>query len=145
MKNLLFVFFAVFFAVNQLAAQKCQCVDYVKCKTGISGTTANAMNWGTVLTNNGYKKVSEPKYGDIVVMSKNHPSLEGTTLGVKYGHIGICTYSVAVSGGYHIDLTGASQGKRESFTECGCSNVSKWTALKLTGTRLAETTFYRKQ
>src|SRR5512136_887127 len=66
----------------------CQCVDYVKNRFGLQGAVGDAKNMIYSLPNLGFRQVSGPQSGAIVVMQPSFPGLRGTP-GAIYGHVGV--------------------------------------------------------
>jgi hypothetical protein len=98
------------------AASPCQCVGYVKRVIGIPDATgtADAADWdNNVLPNYGYKRLSGPQVGSIVVLERN------AGLDPNYGHIG---FVVGIQSDGKIQVKGANQGG--SGTDANCSNVN---------------------
>lgn len=98
------------------AASYCECVGYVKRVIGISDATgtAHAADWdNNVLSNYGYKRLSGPQVGAIVVFERN------AGLNSTYGHIG---FVVGIQSNGKIQVKGANQGG--SGTDANCSNVN---------------------
>jgi surface antigen len=65
------------------AEQFCQCVRYVKNVLGISQPMGNAKDMINSLPQHGFRQVSDPQSGDIVVMDSAFPGADRT-----YGHVG---------------------------------------------------------
>jgi surface antigen len=98
------------------AAGYCECVGYVKRVIGIPDATgtANAADWDNyVLPNYGYKRLSSPQVGAIVVIERNG-GFNSTN-----GHIGIV---VGIQSDGRIQIKGAKQGG--NGIDANCSNVS---------------------
>jgi surface antigen len=98
------------------AAGYCECVGYVKRVIGIPDATgtAHAADWdNNVLPNYGYKRLSGPQVGAIVVFERN------AGLNSTYGHIG---FVVGIQSDGRIQVKGANQGG--SGIDANCSNVN---------------------
>jgi surface antigen len=98
---------------NAYYSSRCQCVQYVKNRYGISTAVGHAKNMKYSLPRLGFHR-TRPRAGAVVVMQ---PSFPGT--GPYYGHVGIVT-RVLPDG--TIRVRGANQGGRQR--EAGCRNVN---------------------
>lgn len=96
------------------ANQFCQCVGYVKNVFGIRQAVGNAKDMIHSLPRHGFRQVSDPQKGDVVVMGNSFPGADST-----YGHVGFVD---AINNG-RVAVRGANQG-RAQFADAGCSNVS---------------------
>jgi surface antigen len=96
------------------ANQFCQCVGYVKNVFGIRQAVGNAKDMVRSLPRLGFRQVSDPQKGDVVVMSNSFPGADST-----YGHVGFVD---GINNG-RVSVRGANQG-RAQFADAGCSNVS---------------------
>jgi surface antigen len=115
----------ILFPVSQIAtmqtaqaASYCECVGYVKRVIGISDATptAHAADWdNNVLPNYGYKRLSGPQVGAIVVIERNNNGGFNST----YGHIGII---VGIQSDGRIQIKGANQGG--NGIDANCNNVN---------------------
>lgn len=92
----------------------CQCVGYVKQALGIRQAMGNAKDMIYSLPKQGFRAVSDPQKGDVVVMGSSFPGADST-----YGHVGFVD---SIQNG-RVVVRGANQG-RGQFAEAGCSNVS---------------------
>jgi surface antigen len=92
----------------------CQCVGYVKNVFGIRQAVGNAKDMIHSLPRLGFRQVSDPQKGDVVVMSNSFPGADST-----YGHVGFVN---SIQNG-RVSVRGANQG-RAQFADAGCSNVS---------------------
>jgi hypothetical protein len=102
------------------AADFCQCVEYVKRRFGITVAVGNAKDMIYSLPNLGFRRVSSPQNGAVVIMQPSFPGANKT-----YGHVGI-VQSVRTSGSQvFISVRGANQSGNRS-TEFNCYNVSSW-------------------
>ncbi|MBX7241925.1 MAG: hypothetical protein K1X92_09265 [Bacteroidia bacterium] len=116
-------------------AVDCQCVDYFKHFFQLTGYTANAADWGSILLMEPlkedstrilhlpytYKKVEEPEIGDIVILGRNYEY--GSLNTKKYGHIG---FFMGYSGGYLL-IKGANHPDPVTYLypeEYRCNNIS---------------------
>jgi hypothetical protein len=97
-----------------LAVEACQCVKYIANRYGIS-IPANAKDVGPVLARNGFRQVSGPQVGAVVVMQPTFPGANTT-----YGHVGVVQ---SVQSGGKISVRGANQIGTK-FTEYNCNNVT---------------------
>ena len=118
--NALFVMIIVASAIASIlpqpvqAEQFCQCVRYVKNVLGISQPMGNAKDMINSLPQHGFRQVSDPQSGDIVVMDSAFPGADRT-----YGHVGFVD---SIQNG-RVVVRGANQG-RAQYSDAGCSNVS---------------------
>lgn len=98
----------------------CQCVQYIKNRYGLKNT-ANAKDMGPILVKSGFRQISEPKVGAVVIFQ---PAF-GSGIDQKYGHIGVIdkVQSVNNNKSWAITVRGANQGG-SLFTEYNCNNVS---------------------
>ncbi len=124
----------------------CQCVDYVKNKLVLSGTTGGAKNMGNFLSKFRYTQAPilpslPPVNKDIMVIQPSY----GRGIDAINGHVGFVS-SVKVSGSNIIvDLVSTNMRKPNERTDAGCNNVSNTTftinSFDLAGNKVA---FYRK-
>ena len=103
------------------AAGYCQCVDYIKNRYGLK-CSANAKSMGSCLTSSGFKKLSTPVAGAVIIFQPNY----GGGINTTYGHIGVVTKVVydSKAKSYTLTVRGANQGG-STWTEYNCSNVSE--------------------
>ncbi len=99
-----------------LADQYCQCVGYVKNALGITQAMGNAKDMIYSLPKKGFRQVSTPTPGAIVVMQPNFPGSDRT-----YGHVGFVDSFDSQTG--KITVRGANQGGK-TYRDAGCSNVA---------------------
>lgn len=92
----------------------CQCVGYVKNALGIRQAMGNAKDMIFSLPKQGFRRVNDPRKGDVVVMNNSFPGADRT-----YGHVG---FVESINKG-QLTLRGSNQGGRQ-FAEAGCNNVS---------------------
>ncbi len=100
------------------AAGFCQCTQYVYAKKGLTGSYGDAYTWDDsngVLIRNGYRQVSSPVAGDVVVYDTSRFS--------PYGHVGVVDTTPA-AGATTMKVRGANQTSTGWFTESGCTNVN---------------------
>ena len=57
MKITLVIIIILFCGSIAFTQSDCSCVEYVKCKIGIKGPTADATDWGPILEKNGLKLI----------------------------------------------------------------------------------------
>lgn len=117
----------------------CQCVGYIKNRLGITGSTANAKDWGPILLARGFYEVSEPQNKDIAVMQPDF-GVDRT-----YGHIAMVgTVNYNSAGTLMVDFVGANQGSNRPIPyEYGCNNVSWW-LVTITPQKREHVKFYRR-
>ena len=96
------------------AARWCWCTDYVANRFNLPRNYPDAKDWGPYLTLNGYRQVTSPQIGDIVVYS-------GTRFPTA-GHVGV----IVAVGTSNLTVRGANQlSSWTTVTEVGCTNVSQ--------------------
>jgi surface antigen len=100
------------------SAEFCQCVGYVKNRFGLQGAVGNAKDMIYSLPNLGFRQVSSPQVGAVVVMQ---PSFSGAD--PTYGHVGVVEAVRSSGSEVRIDVRGANQWGTP-FTEYGCNNVT---------------------
>lgn len=103
-------------------AQWCQCVKYIQNRYNLRGSD-HAKNMGSVLINNGFRKVSDPRVGAVVIFQ---PGFFSSGDAAVYGHIGVITGFQSVNSNRSWSLT--VRGANEiwtTFTEYNCTNVSQ--------------------
>jgi surface antigen len=105
---------SLFTPQSAIAAETCQCVKYIANRYGIS-IPANAKDVGPVLARNGFRQVSGPQVGAVVIMQPTFPGADKT-----YGHIGVVE---SLQSGGKISVRGANQ-LGNKFTENNCNNVT---------------------
>jgi len=98
------------------ADQYCQCVGYVKNALGIRQAMGNAKDMIYSLPKQGFRQVSSPTPGAVVVMQTSFPGSNRT-----YGHVGFVDSFDAKTG--KIKVRGANQGGR-TYRDAGCTNVA---------------------
>ncbi len=92
----------------------CQCVGYVKNVYGITKAMGNAKDMIYSLPKTGFRQVSDPRSGDVVVMGSSFPGADST-----YGHVGFVD---SIQNG-RVVVRGANQGRGQR-SDAGCNNVS---------------------
>jgi len=111
------------YLLDKSIASTCSCVQYVKNRLNITGSTANAQDWGLFLKARGYYRVYSPQNKDVVIFKAGY----GSGINATYGHIGIIgTASLIGSGAsafWRIKVVGANQGP-PFYTEYNCTNVN---------------------
>lgn len=105
-------------------ASVCSCVQYVKNRFGLSGAIGGigaAKDMGPYLQARGFRRVSAPQVGAIVIFQ---PAF-GTGINQTYGHVGVVAAVSSVNNNtqWRVAVTGANQGG-SLFTSSNCSNVS---------------------
>jgi hypothetical protein len=108
----------VFGASPAQAADFCQCVEYVKRRFGITVAVGHAKDMIYSLPNLGFRKVSSPQNGAVVIMQPSFPGADRT-----YGHVGIVESIQTTGSQVRIRVRGANQSGTQ-FTELNCRNVS---------------------
>ena len=98
------------------ADQYCQCVGYVKNVLGISQAMGNAKDMIYSLPKKGFRQISSPTPGAIVIMQPNFPGSDRT-----YGHVGFVDSFDSRTG--KITVRGANQGGK-TYRDAGCTNVA---------------------
>jgi surface antigen len=111
-------------SASPAAASSCECVAYVKHHFGLSGTLADARYMGPGLQARGFRQVTEPRVGAVVIFQ---PSF-GPDISQQYGHVGIIERVRATNQGrdWRLTVRGANQGG-QTTTEDGCTNVASVT------------------
>ena len=111
------------------SAPRCQCVDYIKHSYDINGSTGNAKDMGRSLVNNyGFRKVSAPVVGAIVVFQPSFGQVNPT-----YGHVGR-VIGVSDSGGsWRITVRSANNGGSQTVLDCNNMNDKAYSAAKSSG------------
>ena len=110
------------FAFPSKAQQFCQCVAYVKNRFGLSGAVGQydgkgyAMNMGRYLADRGFRQISNPERGAIVIMQNTFPQAHRAA-----GHVGIIE---DIDSDGRLIVRGSNQGSRNQFSEASCSNVT---------------------
>jgi surface antigen len=100
------------------AADFCQCVEYVKRRFGLQGAVGNAKDMIYSLPKLGFRQISSPQNGAVVIMQPSFPGADKT-----YGHVGVVE-SIQTSGSQvRITVRSANQ-IGNVFTELNCYNVS---------------------
>ena len=107
-----------------LAAQSCQCVTYIKNRYGLTGSIGGsgcAKDMGPYLAARGFRKVSNPQVGAVVIFQ---PSF-GSGINQSCGHVAVIVkvQSVDNNSKWSITVRGANQGG-STFTQYNCTNVS---------------------
>lgn len=104
------------------AAAWCQCTTYVANYFSLPATYPDAKNWPGWLSGLGWKQVSVPSIGDIVVFQPKF----GSGIDQKHGHVGIITSVTSVNKNqdWHITVEGSNQGNSGWYTKDGCTNVN---------------------
>lgn len=102
----------------------CQCTTYVANLFGLPSNYPNAKDWGSsgYLSRAGWKQVSTPSIGDIVVFQPGF----GSGIDQTAGHVGIITavQSVADNLDWQITVEGSNQETSSVYTKANCTNVS---------------------
>ncbi|OIP73948.1 MAG: hypothetical protein AUK48_09755 [Oscillatoriales cyanobacterium CG2_30_44_21] len=101
---------------DSYANQYCQCVGYVKNALGIRQAMGNAKDMIYSLPRQGFRQVTDPTPGAVVVMQTSFPGANRT-----YGHVGFVDSFDARTG--KIKVRGANQGGR-TYSDAGCTNVA---------------------
>lgn len=100
-------------------ARWCECTDYVASRFGLNGYP-NAGQWDDgYLVNNGFRQISFPQNGAIVVLDPN------TAGAFNAGHVGIVEQYTTTGNLLKINIRGTNQ-PGSKVTEYGCNNVSIW-------------------
>jgi surface antigen len=93
----------------------CQCTNYVNNRFALGGGFPNAQDWGPYLSARGYRQVSTPQVGDIVIYT-------AARMGNTAGHVAVIAGVSSTS----ITNRGANQlSTWATTTEFGCTNVSQ--------------------
>ncbi len=103
--------------VARAESHYCQCVEYVKNRFGITQAVGNAKDMIYSLPNLGFRQVSRPEVGAVVIMQPSFPGADTT-----YGHVGFIDSYNSSSG--KISVKGANQRGGGAFTESNCNNVT---------------------
>jgi surface antigen len=103
-------------AAPSQASTFCQCVGYVKNVFGINRPVGNAKDMIYSLPRHGFRQISQPQPGAVVIMQPSFPGANTT-----YGHVGIIN---SIDGQGRLSVRGANQGNRNLFREAGCNNVN---------------------
>jgi hypothetical protein len=101
------------------ADEYCQCAVYVRKALGYSLGYVYAKDAINALPKKGFRQISTPQDGAIVVMQPNFSGLKGTD-GATAGHIG---FAVVDSRTGKVSVRGANQGGK-TYKDAGCNNVS---------------------
>ena len=102
------------------AARSCSCVDYVKSALGLTGAAGNAKDMGPFLKAKGFKKVSSPVAGAVVIFAPPHLYVDP-----NFGHVGIIRQVKAEGSKWKLLIRSSNLfGQSKYFTSAGCSNVS---------------------
>ena len=109
-----------FSAAPAQAADYCQCVDYVKRRFGITSAVGNAKDMIYSLPNLGFRQVSSPQNGAIVIMQPSFPGADK-----KYGHVGIVDTLRTSGSQVFVSVRSANQAGNR-FSEFNCNDVSVW-------------------
>ena len=106
-------------------ATTCQCVTYIKNRFGLSGAigrSGGAKDMGPYLRARGFRQVSAPVVGAVIIFQ---PAF-GTGINQTYGHVGVVASVSTVNNQWRLTVTGANQGG-SLFTSSSCTNVSTQT------------------
>ena len=100
----------------------CTCVEYVKRYFALTGSVGNAKDMGPALVSRGFRKLSSPNEGAVIIFQ---PSF-GQGVDAKYGHVAVIRSFKPVDGGrnWEVQYRGAAQSAPSVHTHLGCTNVS---------------------
>lgn len=114
------------------AAVNCSCVVYVQNRYNLAKPWVNsAKDMGPVLKRNGFRQVTTPQIGAVVVMQPKFPGANGT-----HGHVGVIEkLSSPTPTQWKLKLRQGSSAT-SGATEYGCKNIQsiEWAAYPKTNT-----------
>src|SRR4028118_374356 len=93
-----------FSAAPAQATDYCQCVEYVKRRFGLSGAVGNAKDMIYSLPKLGFRQISSPQNGAIVVMQ---PSVAGADS--QFGHVGVVEQYTTTGNSLTLKIRGTNQ------------------------------------
>lgn len=102
-------------------ASGCQCVDYIKNRFNLSGNMVNAKDMGSILIANGFKKITAPQVGAVVVFQPGFGSSFSPN-----GHVAVITTAPTLIGSNWsgLQIESANQPQVGWMTKYNCTNVS---------------------
>lgn len=118
--------------IDNLLASRCECVDYIKNRYGLTGSigvNGGARYMGAYLEARGFVRVSEPQVGAVVVFQ---PAF-GPGINQTYGHVAVITSVISQDNRWKISVRGARQNEDSLgrpkpdvlvVTENNCNNVN---------------------
>lgn len=118
----------------------CTCVEYVKRYFNLTGSVGNAKDMGPALVSRGFRKLSGPNEGAVVIFQ---PSF-GQGVDPRYGHVAVIRSFKSVDGGrnWEVQYRGAAQSAPSAHTHLGCTNVSYKT--KVYPKRSSSVSYYKR-
>ncbi|HZQ35169.1 MAG TPA: CHAP domain-containing protein [Dehalococcoidia bacterium] len=121
-------------AARAASPHRCECVEFVKSYFGLRGAAGNAKDMGPYLAAHGFKRLSRPVVGAVVILQ---PGYYRHGEGSVYGHAGIVTAVTRLdSRHWSLRVRSANQLARPQAA-LGCNNVSlKWFGPLATDSRL---------
>lgn len=110
----------LFSAAPSYAADRCECVEYVKRRFGLSGAVGNAKDMGPALTARGFRQVSQPQTGAIAIFQPAFSQY--TRVDQTYGHVGVISDLQDMGNQWKIRILSSNSGGKT--TEFNCNNVN---------------------